>query len=66
MDLNFCSSRTLEQHMGSPWGWNARGGTAVGLHEGPGSQVKKRRGEMSKMTTERLMDVYGCRARTPH
>lgn len=31
-----------------------------------GNQVKKRRGEMSKMTTERLMDVYGCRARTPH
>ena len=30
--------------MGSPGGWNAGGGTAVGLHEGPGESSKEEKG----------------------
>lgn len=52
--------------MGSRSGWDAGGGIAVGLHEGAGEPRKEEKGENVQNDTERLVDVYGCRAGTPH
>ena len=52
--------------MGSPGGGTLEEAQLWDCTKVQGSQVKKKRGEMSKMTTERLVDVYGCRATTPH
>ena len=39
---------------------------AVGLHEGPGEPRKEEKGGNVQNDTKRLVDVYGCRAGTPH
>lgn len=52
--------------MGSLRGWDAGGGIAVGLHEGPGEPRKEEKGGNVQNDTEGLVDMYGCRAGTPH